>query len=98
MMVMPFTCALTSKRRFTLLKVFSAAAISSFEMPYAAARAAAEVAFHTLYSPARGNSRSAQARPLCNTDHDVRPASSFRFVIRQCERSAAPYRSEDHRG
>src|SRR5580704_14015819 len=92
-MVIPFTCAFTSSRRFTLLNVFSAAAISSFEIPYAAARAAAAVAFHTLYSPASGNSRSAQACPLCNTDHEVRPASNFRFVIRHSERALAPYLS-----
>ena len=33
MIVMPFTCAFTSKRRLTLLNAFSAAPISSLEMP-----------------------------------------------------------------
>ena len=45
MMVMPFTCARTSSRRLTLLKVFSAVAIASCEMPQPAAKAAAAVAF-----------------------------------------------------
>ena len=67
MMVMPFTCAFTSRRRFTLLKVFSAAAIASFGTPQEAASAAAAVAFQTLYSPASGNSRSAQGWPSCRT-------------------------------
>src|SRR5271169_2730880 len=93
MIVMPFNCALISKRLFTLLNVFRAAAISSFEMPYAAAIAAAAVAFHTLYSPASANSRLAQATPLCNTDHVVRAASNFRFVIRHSEPAPPPYRS-----
>ena len=33
MMVMPWTCAFTSSRRFTLLKLFSAAAILPTGMP-----------------------------------------------------------------
>src|SRR5437667_9380254 len=51
MMVMPFTSARTSRGRFTLLKVFSAVLILSFEIPQPAAKAAAAVAFKTLYSP-----------------------------------------------
>src|SRR4030081_3469683 len=93
MIVTPFTCAFTSRRRFTLLKVFSAAEISSFVIPHCAASAAAAVAFQTLYSPAKGNWKSAHAWPFRRTDHEVCAGSSRRFAICQSDRGPAPYRS-----
>src|SRR5205814_8103559 len=90
MMVMPFTSARTSRRRFTLLNVFSAELILSFEIPQPAAKAAAAVAFKTLYSPPRENSNSAQCSLLCSTDQLVCAGSSRRFVIRQPEFCVAP--------
>src|SRR5713226_3696583 len=80
MMVIPFTCARTSRRRFTLLKVFKAAAICSFEIPHPDAKAEAAVAFSTLYSPARANSKSDHGSPLRSTDHEVRAGSRRRLV------------------
>src|SRR6266496_4262302 len=91
MIVMPFTCAFTSRRRFTLLKVFRAAAIAFFGTSQDDANAAAAVAFQTLYSPAKANSRSAQGCPLCRTVHDVRAGSRRRFVIFQFASGPVPY-------
>ena len=89
-MVMPLTSAFTSRRRFTLLKVFRALAIASGEMPQSAARAAAALAFHTLYSPAKGNSNSAQSLPSRSKDHPVLDDSNFRSAICQAARLLAP--------
>src|SRR5204863_6473094 len=80
-------------RRFTLLNVFNAEAIASLGTPYPAARAAAAVAFSTLYSPASENSKSDQCSPFCSTDHEVRVGSSSRFVTRQVAFLLVPYRS-----
>src|SRR5947209_18882878 len=97
MIVMPLTSARTSRRRFTLMNVFSAVVILSFEMLQPTAKAAAAVAFKTLYSPPRENSKSAQCSPSCSTDQLVRAGSSRRFVIRQVEFCVAPYRSTGQR-
>ena len=56
----------------------------------AAAKPAAAVAFHTLYSPASANSKSAHGLPSCSTDHVVRPGSSRRSLTRHCERAPPP--------
>src|SRR3954454_22640028 len=93
MIVMPLTWALTSRRRFTLLKLFKASAMSFGAIPHEAARAAAAVAFHTLYSPARANSKSAQCALLCSTDQVVAPGSRRKLVTFQLARGPAPYRS-----
>src|ERR1700716_2934461 len=93
MMVIPLTCARTSRRRFTLLKVFNAEAISSLGTPQADARAAAAVAFNTLYSPASGNSKSAHGSPFFSTDHEVRAGSSRKFASRHMAEALLPYRS-----
>src|ERR1700732_2250598 len=93
MIVIPFTLARTSRRRFTLLKVFNAAEISSFEIPHPAAIAAAADAFHTLYSPPTAYSNSAHGFPSRITDHAVRPGSKCRSVIRQVAFALEPYRS-----
>src|SRR5579871_151143 len=93
MIVIPFTCAFTSSRRFTLLNVFNASAIAVFGTPHDSAIAAAAVAFHTLYSPASGNSRSAQGLPSRNTVQLVRSVSRRRSETRQLARGPAPYRS-----
>src|SRR6202020_489067 len=98
MMVMPLTCAFTSKRRLTLLNVFRAAAIASAEMPHPDARAAAAVAFQTLYSPANGNSKSAHGWPSRRTVQEVRPGSRRKFVTFQFARGPAPYRSTGQNG
>src|SRR5216683_5435461 len=79
--VMPLTSAFTSSRRFTLLKLCSARAITSEEMPQFAAIAAAALAFQTLYSPARGNSNSPHGLPFRKRDQRVLVGSSFRSSI-----------------
>src|SRR5207249_10624746 len=84
MIVMPLTSARTSRRRFTLLNVFSAVLILSFEMLQPTAKAAAAVAFKTLYSPPRENSKSAQCSPLCSTDQLVRAGSSRKIGRASC--------------
>src|SRR5438034_5695556 len=88
MMVMPFTSARTSRRRLTLLKLLSAFAICSFAIPYAAAMTAAAVAFHTLYSPARENSKSPQGLASRKTDHEVRAGSKRKLVTRSEEHTS----------
>src|SRR5580704_14129975 len=93
MIVIPFTRARTSRRRFTLLNVFNAAEISSLETPQSTAKAAAAVAFQTLYSPASENSKSAQGSLLRSTVQVVRAGSKRRFVIRHADLALVPYRS-----
>src|SRR6266403_2012088 len=93
MIVIPFTCARTSSRRFTLLKVFNAEVICSLAIPHPDARAAAAVAFNTLYSPASENSKSAQRSPSRSTDHELRDESSPRFVTCHAAFFAFPYLS-----
>src|SRR5580704_578403 len=76
MMVMPFTFARTSRRRFTLLKVFSAAAISSREMPQLAAIAAAAVIPHVVFA----RDRVLEVRPRFSIAPN-RPCGSSRFQM-----------------
>ena len=100
MIVMPSTWAFTSRRRFTLLKVFSASAIASFETAHDDASAAAAVAFHTLYSPASGNSRSAQGWPSCShrPSRRVRVKVQVRhFPVRPGSGSVSFYRAKGFR-
>src|SRR5260221_14651735 len=89
-MVMPLTSAFTSRRRFTLLKLFKALAMTFGETPLLAARAAAALAFQTLYSPARGNSNSAHSLPSCSSDQDVLAGANFTSAIRQVASVLAP--------
>src|ERR1700722_10279098 len=90
---MPLMEARTSSRRFTLLKDFSADEISVTGTPQLEAKAAAAVAFHTLYSPPKANSKSAQYLPSRNTVQRVRSGSRRRLVTRHIADSLVPYRS-----
>src|SRR4051812_4628982 len=87
---LPPISALTSSRRFTLLNDFSACAIASGEIPQCAARAAAPVAFSTLYEPANGNSKLPQHFPSRNTPQLVRADSYFTSTARQFAFSLNP--------
>ena len=64
--------------------------MASFDTPQDEARAAAAVAFQTLYSPASGNSKSAQGLASRKTVHVVRFGSRRRSVTLQLERGPAP--------
>src|SRR4029077_1587584 len=93
MIVMPFTCARTSRRRFTLLKVFNATTIFSLGIPHPDARAAAAVAFITLHSAPSANSKSAQLSPFVRIVHEVTVGSSRRLVTCHEPFFVVPYRS-----
>ena len=64
MMVMPWTSARTSRRRFTDLKVAMASMIASVGTPCPEASAAAAVALKALCSPGMGRVRVAKNSPL----------------------------------